>query len=240
MKAKQMLQKLFRMVGYDIIRLTPLSHPLPRRKLLFDSYGIELVLDVGANTGQFARQTRKDVGYAGRIVSFEPLKSEYQALNQAASKDALWDALHYGLGDENSFKEMNVAGNSQSSSLLAMLPAHVSAEPESLYVGTETVDIRTLDSVFDSFYERESGVFLKIDAQGYESKILEGAADSLPWINTIQLEMSLVPLFEEELQFKEMFELLSETGYAMVSIEPGFSDPSTGQLLQVDGLFHRW
>lgn len=63
MTAKQVLQKLLRTVGYDIIRLTPMLHPLPRRKLLFASYDIGLVLDVGANTGQFAYQTRKEVGY---------------------------------------------------------------------------------------------------------------------------------------------------------------------------------
>jgi len=238
-RAKEVLQTLFRSVGYDIIRLSPLSHPLPRAKLLLKNYGIDLVLDVGANRGQFARRIRKYLGYAGRIVSFEPLQSEYRVLAKAASKDRLWEALHYGLGEQNSFKEMNVAGNSQSSSLLEMLPAHVSAEPESLYVGTETVDVRTLDSVYENLCHAESNVFLKIDAQGYENRILEGAAKSLPRINTIQLEMSLVPLYEGEVLFKKMYELLYDLGYIMVSIEPGFSDPRTGQLLQVDGVFHR-
>jgi FkbM family methyltransferase len=197
------------------------------------------VLDVGANTGQFAYQTRKEVGYTGRMVSFEPLKSAYQALGQAARKDSLWEVFSYGLGDENTAKEINIAGNSVSSSLLAMLPAHVNAEPESLYVGTETIEIRTLDSVFESLYQGESGVFLKIDTQGYERRVLAGAADSLARINTIQLEMSLVSLYEEDLLFIEMYELLSEMGYTMVSMEPGFSNPRTGQLLQVDGVFHR-
>ena len=80
---------------------------------------------------------------------------------------------------------------------------------------------------------------MKIDTQGYESKVLKGAENSLPRISTVQMEMSLVPLYDGERLFHEMCALMSDKGYTLVAIENGFSDPASGQLLQVDGIFHR-
>jgi hypothetical protein len=54
------------------------------------------------------------------------------------------------------------------------------------------------------------------------------------------MEMSLVPLYEGELLFDEMYMLMSEKGYRLIAIEPGFLDQVTGQIFQVDGLFHRF
>ena len=80
---------------------------------------------------------------------------------------------------------------------------------------------------------------MKVDTQGYESKVLQGAEKSLEQIDTVQMEMSLVPLYEGELLLHDMCMLMSEKGYSLVAIETGFSDPNSGQLLQVDGIFHR-
>jgi hypothetical protein len=82
-------------------------------------------------------------------------------------------------------------------------------------------------------------VYLKIDTQGFESKVIAGAEQVLSRIDTIQLEMSLVPLYEGELLFDEMCRLMMNKGYSLVSAEAGFSDETSGQLLQMDGIFHR-
>jgi len=81
---------------------------------------------------------------------------------------------------------------------------------------------------------------MKIDAQGYEGRIIKGAEKSLKWIDTIQMEMSLVPLYEGELLFYEMCRLMNEKEYDLIAIEAGSSDPGTSQILQVDGIFHRF
>ena len=80
---------------------------------------------------------------------------------------------------------------------------------------------------------------MKIDTQGFESKVLKGAEKSLAHINTVQMEMSLVPLYDGESSFNEMCILMSKKGYTLVAIENGFSDQASGQLFQVDGIFHR-
>src|SRR5476649_785985 len=56
---------------------------------LMDALGIDLVLDIGANEGQFGQQLRR-CGYGGRIVSFEPVEDVHATLSAAASGDRLW------------------------------------------------------------------------------------------------------------------------------------------------------
>jgi FkbM family methyltransferase len=227
-----------RSFGYDICRFTPAFHPLARRKKIFESYAIDTVLDVGANTGQFAQQLRRDIGYKKRILSFEPLSSAFELLRVNAKCDSDWEIFNFALGDNNVKQEINIAGNSQSSSLLDMLPSHENLEPESRYIGREVIEIKTLDSIFTELCKPGKSIYLKIDTQGFESKVLSGAEKSLKHINLLQMEMSLVPLYKDELLFNEMCTLMSKKGFSLIAIETGFSDPVSGQLLQVDGIFH--
>jgi FkbM family methyltransferase len=225
-------------LGYDIVKYS--SQSFVRQKRLFASYGVNLVLDVGANAGQFAQHLRNYVGYRKRIISFEPLSSAFGRLKAKARRDAAWEVFNFALGEADTKGEINIAGNSYSSSLLGMLSSHMQAAPESKYIGQEVIEIRTLDNIFDSFYSKDNRTYLKIDTQGYESRVIAGAEKSLAHIGTIQLEMSLIPLYEGELLFSEMCNLMTQKGYSLVSLEGGLSDQDSGQLLQVDGIFHRF
>lgn len=239
MTIKQTVRQLIWKLGYDISRFDSVSSPLARRQKLLLSYKVDLILDVGANTGQFAQQMR-DLGFRGRIVSFEPLDSAYAVLKRNASHDAHWAVIQCALGEESSIMTINVSANSASSSLLDMHPAHAKAAPEKHYIGTEEINVRALDSMFGEICREESNIYLKIDTQGFEHKVIKGAEEAITHIDTIQIEMSLVPLYDGGLQFCEMDALLGEKGYRLVSIEPVFADRSTGQLLQVDGIYHRF
>ena len=121
-----------------------------------------------------------------------------------------------------------------------MLESHEKSAPESKYVGQETIDVKTLDSIMKDLSINEANIYLKIDTQGFESKVIKGAETSLNRIDTIQLEMSLSPLYKDELLFNELYNLLCSKGYTLVALEPGFSDNNSGQMLQIDGIFHRF
>lgn len=239
MRLKHKFRKFLWNFGYDISRFAPTSHPLAQRKQILECYKIDTVLDIGANFGQFAQQLREDLGYKSRILSFEPLTSAFASLKTQAAGDPAWEVFNFALGDREEKCEINIAGNSTSSSFLNMLPAHLKSAPESRYVGKEVIDIKTLDSIFGDWYQPSNSIYMKIDTQGFESKVLKGSEKSLARINTIQMEMSLVPLYEGELLFNEMCELMQEKGYRLLGIETGLIDQSSGQLLQVDGTFHR-
>jgi FkbM family methyltransferase len=240
MGLQHLIRKGCRRAGYDIVRFEPTAHPLARRKRLLEVYEIDTVLDIGANAGMFAREIRGDLSYAGRILSFEPLSEAFAALKQWAAGDPNWSIYQYALGDRNEECKINISANSYSSSLLNAMPALLGSAPASKFIGNESIYVRTLDSVFNELCNGAKNVYMKIDTQGFESRVLRGAAESIPSIATIQLEMSLIPLYEGELLFQDMCALLTRAGYTLVGLEPGFSDEVSGQLLQVDGIFHRF
>jgi FkbM family methyltransferase len=240
MRIKHELRKFFWKIGYDITPYTPVSNSIARLQQLLRFYDIETVLDIGANSGQFAEYLREDIGYAKKIISFEPLSSAFVLLKAKADKDSFWEACNIAVGDIDGEIEINIAGNSQSSSLLDMLPSHLKLAPDTSYNGKEMVEIRRIDSIFDSLCVDISKVYMKIDAQGFESKVLKGAENTLEKIHTVQMEMSLVPLYKGELLFDELYSLMKKKGYSLVAIFPGISDHRSGQLMQVDGIFHRF
>ena len=200
---------------------------------------VTVVLDVGANTGQFAKGVRLG-GYRDRIVSFEPLTSAHGRLLRAARRDRGWSvAPRMAIGDHDGSIEINIAGNSVSSSILGMLPAHFAADPDSAYVGREKVALRTLDSAAAEFIRGEDRIFLKVDVQGAENQVLAGASKLLPQIVGVQLELSLVPCYRDQLLFFAMTQRIERLGYSLWAIAPGARDERSGRQLQCDGIFVR-
>jgi FkbM family methyltransferase len=212
---------------------------LMRRMKLVDHFRINKIFDVGANDGYYAVQMKK-LGFKGAIVSFEPIRSVYDKLQEISSRHAEWRTENIALGSEDGEAEINVAGNAGgSSSLLNMLPAHENVSPEAKYVRKEKIIVKKLDSVFSNFHKEGDNILLKIDTQGFERNVLEGAEESLKKIKGIQIELSLLELYEGQMLYREMIEYLEKRGFNLYSLENGFYDKKIGQLLQLDGIFYR-
>ena len=199
---------------------------------------VDMVLDVGASIGHYGNWIR-EAGYRGRICSFEPLSADFKRLQNHAAEDPLWDCRRLALGSEPGTAEINVAGNSQSSSLLPMLERHEQAAPSSVYIGTETVEVSTVDAIWDEVVGGAKRPFLKLDVQGYELEVLRGAERSLPRLHGIQAELSLVPLYEGGPLWLEMIQFMLDRGFRVVGLEAGYADPNSGEMLQADGIFIR-
>lgn len=223
--------------GIDICRISKSNSAVALKYRYLNSSGELIVLDVGANRGQFAMQARKIFGFKGKIFSFEPIASVYTVLKNATINDKQWIALNYALGSENGKSCINISKNSCSSSILDILPAHTQAEPAAEYVTTEEIEIRTLDSVRTELGIDKEKLYLKLDAQGYEEQVLAGAKETLSNVEAIQIEMSLRPMYKGELPFYKMCEHLQELGFVLALVENGFSDGYTSELMQVDGFF---
>jgi FkbM family methyltransferase len=221
------------------VELSPYPGRLSRHRLamLLDHHKVDVVLDVGANTGQYARSLRQ-FGYRGQIVSFEPMEVEHAALARSAAKDHHWRTVHYALGQTQGDSVINVAGNSISSSILPMLETHATIAPHSLYTHTEKIEVNRLDDVLGELVMDSQRVFLKIDTQGFEREVLAGAAASIPKLVGLQIEMSFVPLYDGQMLLAEA--LKTATGYGMVmeGVESGFMHQD-GRLFQMDGIFFR-
>ena len=213
------------------------SYEYQRIRYLRD-LGVDALVDVGANEGQYGVEVR-DHGFSGRLLSIEPQAQAYVRLAHRAAQDPLWDCLQCGLGAEGGETELRLSANSVSSSILPILDSHVEAEPESRYRGVEKIAIRTLDSVVAEWGARGSRIGLKLDVQGFEAEVLRGAADTLPNVSFLECELSLKPLYEGQVLYDEMIQHLGDVGFSLANVCREFSDPKTGRVLQLDGVFLR-
>jgi FkbM family methyltransferase len=237
-KLRRFVQKR---VGLDITRY-PLHNLLARTVQMLDHYGVNCVVDVGANDGAFASSIR-EVGYTGRIISYEPLSKPFGALRRRAEADDNWDVYQYAIGATRDTVTINVSGNAGlSSSVLPMLDTHSSAAPNSRYIDSEKVNQDRLDSLIPGLgVSSDHRTFIKIDVQGYEAAVLDGASDLLDGKGVIglQLELSLAPLYEGAMTYREGLDRAEALGMRLMGLGPVFTDPITGRLLQIDGVFFR-
>jgi FkbM family methyltransferase len=226
-------------LGLDLTRYRPDASEAGRLAAMLSHHKVDIVLDIGANVGQFAWALRR-AGYCGNIVSFEPLSDAHAALLEASRRDALWEiAPRTAIGENEGEIEIHISGNSVSSSILGMLDSHVSAAPTSNYVGTETAPICTIDSITGTYCPAEKCVFMKIDSQGYEPQILDGASELLQKALGVQMELSLVPLYEDQQLSDVLIERMHALGFTTWAIWPALFDPETGRMLQADITFFR-
>jgi hypothetical protein len=143
------------------------------------------------------------------------------------------------VGDLECEKIINISKNSVSSSLLPMSRHHINAEPDSLYVGQESVAVAPLDLISPIYLRDNDRLFIKIDAQGYEDKIIDGAALTLKSAYGVLCELSLLPLYEGQVLWQDIIEKMSDIGLTLWALKSGFTDNVTGRTLQVDAIFLR-
>jgi FkbM family methyltransferase len=205
---------------------------------LLNRNNIDVVLDVGANTGQYGSYLRS-IGYRGAIISFEPIQEAFEELKNKTIKDDLWNCYNIALGDVESIAEINITNNSQSSSFLNFSNHEVIKSSEIEVIKKQQISIKTLDQLFDDLISNYKNPFLKLDVQGYELKVLEGAKKSLSKLVGVQLEMSFEEVYEGEYLYNQMIEYLKQRNFYLCALKNGFHNIHTGQLIQADGIFYR-
>jgi FkbM family methyltransferase len=201
------------------------------------THRVTTVLDVGANIGQFATTLRL-AGYSGKIISFEPQSEAHRRLTAVAAKDADWIvAPRCAVGAVAGEIEMNISDNSVSSSALPILEAHTGSAPASRYVGKEIAPIIRLDDC--DLIPRDERFFIKIDTQGFEQHVINGAPELIKLARGVQMEMSLASLYEGQADFMSLMAQMQEAGFDLWALNPGFASPDSGRLLQADATFFR-
>jgi FkbM family methyltransferase len=228
------VKSIARSFGYDIRQIG--SHRYKRPIDFIRARNIDLVVDIGANKGQYATSLRKD-GYAGWIVSFEPTSAAHEALAARASKDGRWKALNLAVGDKEGAVEINVSEASDFSSFHQQLPAAVAFDPKARVIRRETVRVVRLDDLFAELPPRK-GAFLKIDTQGYEQQVLMGTSEHLSDFLGVQMELPIVHLYEGTWWFHEAVAYMSERGFEISNLLPiNYHRADEAALLEVDCIF---
>lgn len=179
---------------------------------------INLVLDVGANTGQFG-QALRDRGYIGRIISFEPVKEAFRELEKKARGDDLWTTSNLALGASNGIMEINVSKDSQFSSFNDLTEAGRTYDAKAEVKASQMVVVKTLDELVLP-KEGNSQTLLKIDTQGYEQPVLEGAKQTIKRVSGVLLELPIINLYKDNWLFLEALTYMSDLGFVPAQFHP--------------------
>jgi FkbM family methyltransferase len=195
---------------------------------------IDVVIDVGANIGQFGKSLRAK-GYRGRIVSFEPVESAFQTLSKKAAADGNWEAHHCGLGVASGEAVIHVAELSVFSSILPSTGVAAQHDNRTAVERTETIHIHTLDQVAAGLSGK---ILLKIDTQGYEKQVIEGGRQTISRVKGILMELPIIHLYEGEWQFHEAVKFMAEAGFIPAQIQPvNYHGKDNVSLVDVNCLF---
>jgi FkbM family methyltransferase len=186
-----------------------------RLKSALDQYHVDFVVDVGANRGQFGQRLRK-LGYAGQIVSFEPVRACHDLLNQTATRLPPWSAHCIGLGDAAGEVSINVSSHNNFSSFLASNTfGRKTFAAEINSVSSEKVRVARLDDVLLElgYATKDRRVFLKLDTQGYDLKVMAGARDVLKDVHVLLSEVSIVPIYDGMPGYLEALSTYASLGF---------------------------
>lgn len=226
---KQIIRRAMDCLGIETDRSTTL------RRFL-QEHPIDLVIDAGANLGQFAQLIRRK-GYRGRIWSFEPVPSVFAELKSTASADVRWEVSQFALGATETTLTMNVPANHSLSSFLqpSELMASYDAAGQS---NTVSVQVKRLDVVLQRDGARK--LLLKADVQGFEKQVIEGTTGILDRVHAIYLELPIGQLYDGGWTFAEAISYLDDLGFTPAQFRSVNSMPNDrSSAVEFDCLFRR-
>lgn len=189
------------------------------------------VIDVGANKGQFSLVVRSlfpDV----EIHAFEPLETEFQIFKSVVAGPVKHYAM--ALGAEAAEAKFYITSRPDSSSLFKPGKDHEHLSGV-MVSSSKTIQVLRLNDAID-VRTLAAPVLMKLDVQGGELDVLRGAADILPFIDTIYTEASFVSLYEHQPLAGEIIGFLAEHGFALRGVFNHSVEPKVGPT-QADFLF---
>ncbi len=202
----------------------PLASPEAEMTHVFERIAadkqIDVIFDVGANEGQ--TMLNLTVAFpAARIFSFEPFPEAFARLQENATAFPNVHSFQTAAGERDGVCTLFLHKASVVNSLLPTSQQAAGFSPPgwTVPVGSIEVPIVRLDT-FCKTHQIPRVDLLKIDSQGYESGILDGASDLLhkQRIGFVYLEVIFVPLYDGQATFEEIFAKFRSHGYDFVDL----------------------
>ncbi len=193
------------------------------------------IIDIGANRGMFSK-TASYLFKNAKIIAFEPLKECYQELQKLDTTISFFECYNCAIGNKKEKSQIFKSSYNYSSSLLEMTDLHKAAFPDSEKMFVEDIEITTLDeALFDK--DLEKPVLIKIDVQGYENFVIEGATKILEKTDIIICELSFYRLYQNQILFQDVYNQLINLNFRFLGSVGELLHPETSSILQIDGLF---
>lgn len=195
------------------------------------------IVDVGAARGESGTLALSAFPEA-TIYSFEPVPTEYAALELRAKSHAKWSTFPFALGSTTERRDMVVCdGLMQASSFFT--PADLTAQAWPEYDFAKRSSVRVEVTTLDAFAESQ-GIsqvdILKLDVQGAELEVLEGGAKTLQRTKYVIAEVAFQRMYEGGCLVSDVLSFLHDRGKVLRALSGEVRD-SSGRLLQADALF---
>lgn len=195
---------------------------------------IRTVLDIGANTGQFAEQIHEILPRA-KIVSFEPLKDCYEELVKNGERLGQFSAYNCALGREEGEALIYRSEFSPSSSLRPMGALHKAAFPFTKRGTVEKISVKKLDTI--KGLDVSLPMLIKIDVQGFEDEVIDGGSKTIGKAQVLIVETSFQTLYKGQPMFDEIYTRLKKLGFSYHGNWYQDNDSRNGSALQADAIF---
>lgn len=140
----------------------------------------DVVLDIGANVGVHTVALAR-LASPGQVIAFEPVAemAERNSLNCSLNGLSNVTIVACGLGAENGTLTMNVnqSGSGMEGTSSFIETVHVTRNPA--HYQTRTLPVRRLDDVLAEMKPEGRISFIKIDTEGFEPPVLDGARETI-------------------------------------------------------------
>ena len=244
---KILIHKTLKLFGLRIHKINRDRSNLDRLyKIFLNEIKSPIIIDVGANIGQSINRFKK-LNKKAIIHSFEPIKKDFQALQDKYKNDKNVFLNNIALGEKEYEKKLFSNNLSGSSSFSKLIPntywikqrsSTRNINPEEAFDKEVDCKVMTLDDYCKNKQIQKIDV-LKIDTQGYEDKVLVGAKKLIEnkKINYVELEIIFNNIYEKKLNFFEIEKHLVPFGYELFAIQnPGnlYDD----YIFQVDVIYY--
>jgi len=158
------------------------------------------------------------------LIGFEPNEEECKKLNESNCEYKKSDFLPYAIGERNEKRPFYITEFNECCSLLKPNFEWLNRfDYGSFFNVNQKIEIETLtlDSI-EKFNDMRIDA-LKIDAQGNELPILEGAKSILKDVFLLEIESGLHKNYENETTFDELCPFLNQKGFTCMEV---FTQPS--------------
>jgi FkbM family methyltransferase len=215
-----LVRNFIRSRGYDVVR-GPNLHDFLRAR------GVDLVVDVGANDGGYGAYLRR-WGYSGKILSLEPTSRAFARLGPQVARDPNWEALQLAAGPAAGTATIKVSRDDRFSSFHALSEDGLAYDPAAAVIDEEIVEVVTLDALLAG--RTAARPFLKIDTQGFERAVMEGASAFLQRCVGVQLELPIQKLYVDMWSFSDALAFMHDRGFILSQTcptNPRHDDPQS-------------
>jgi FkbM family methyltransferase len=231
-------KRLFQKLGIDL-RFYP-TKQIKSRQSFMKKCQFDVVLDIGANIGQFVSEIRNEYSFSGKIISFEPITAVFSELEKNCKNDKNWIGYNFALGNKSCTEIINISKHAPSSSIRQFNEDYISDKLSLVTTDQEEIQVKKLNEIFPELnLDSGSKILLKVDTQGYEMDVLKGCGELLNCFHGIQIECSIRELYIGEALYLDVFDFLQKNNFHLFTLEPSYYDKKTMELLQIDAYFIR-